>query len=146
MSSTLRSSIYLWIILFSIVSFYHSLIKYLELRANPSFDPSYTDILIIGLILIFVSLSSSFLIFLLMTYLINKSDQTNRNLIEINLITLVFSVITFLVSLEGTASWSEALIYSGSYVVSFFIVVNRYFFKLKRIEEDIQNQRCEANN
>lgn len=131
MSSPLRSTIILWVTLFSVVSLFHSFSFYLSTNQDSGFKSSFGDIIIIGFVLTFASIAATFLLFILQVYLISKFKQSTRNLILINAINVICGVIASFLVKEVTASWIEAFVYVGSYLSVFLVVTNFYFFKMK---------------
>lgn len=130
----LNATIILWLAFFLFVSLGHSVAYHVWLSGKPGFYSNVSDIIIIGLILTFASICVTFLLFIWMIYLINKPEKSAKTFLLINAIPLIFGVIAFILMNDVVASWNEAIIYVGSYLLAFLAVMNNYFLKLKRAE------------
>lgn len=69
-----------------------------------------------------------------MIYLIRKSQDSSSNWMKINAIPIVFGVVITIFIQEATASWAEAIIYSGSYLLAFLLAINFFNLKTQRKE------------
>lgn len=130
----LNAAILLWIAFFLLISLCHSVAYHVWFSEKPGLYSHVPDVLIIGLILTFASICVTFLLFIWMIYLINKPEKSANTFLQINVIPLIFGVITFILINDAVASWNEAIIYVGSYLLAFLAVINNYFLKLKRAE------------
>lgn len=128
----LHVTIVLWVFSFTFVSFLHSFVFHLWLSEIPGFYSNLSGFIGIGLILTFASICATFLLFIWMIYIIRKSEKSTTNWIKLNGIPLIIAIIGAFIIHEATASWGEAIIYVGSYLMAFLAVVNFYALRLKR--------------
>ena len=124
----------LWVLLFCMISFFHSYAYHFFRSQLPGFSSNISDVIAIGSILTFGSISASFLIFIWMIFLIRKSQDSSSNWMKINAIPLIFGIVITIFIQEATASWGEAIIYSGSYLMAFLLAINFFNLKAQRKE------------
>ncbi len=133
MSKTLRNAIFLWVGSFVMMSFLHAYILHVQFNQIEGFHSPFSDVISVGLVLSLFSLLFSSVIFFLAIRLIQKAPKVRSSFVKLNTVLGSLFALSLVFGTNLTASFSEGLIFVGSYFLPLIGALNYYFFRLARI-------------